>query len=70
MMVLAFDGYNYLVKTNSYDDRCYLVNTKLEVILGYDIPEKFMRYGNYVEFDMDRMSNKLRKLITKLLKKN
>lgn len=69
MIVLAFDGYNYLVKTYSYDDRCYLVNTKLGVVLGYDLPEKFMRFGNYIEFDMNRMSKKLSKLITKILKK-
>lgn len=69
MIVLAFDGYNYLIKTNSYDDRCYLVNTKLGVILGYDLPEKFMRYGNYREFDMNRLSKKLNKLIMKLLKR-
>ena len=38
-------------------------------VLGYDLPEKFMRFGNYIEFDMNRMSKKLSKLITKILKK-
>jgi hypothetical protein len=70
MIILAMDGYRYLVKLNKSDDRCYCIDTKLNFVYGYDFPEKFMRFGNYIEYDMDKLSDTLRKRIEKTLKNN
>ena len=68
MIILAMDNYRYLVKINSYDDKCYCIDTKLKCNFGYDLPEKFMKFGNYVEYDMSKFTSSLEKRIKKILK--
>lgn len=70
MRIIAFDNYSYLVKTNNADNNCYLVDTKLKAVLGYDDPFKFMRFGNYREFDYKKSNKQLEKLIKSILNKN
>lgn len=70
MIIIAFYNYSYLVKVNSNDTKCYLVDTKLKAVLGYDDPMKFMRFGNYIEFDPKKLNKQLEKRIISLLKKN
>ena len=48
----------YLVKTNSNDDKCYLVDMNLNASLGYDYPEKFMRYYRFEDYKR-RKTNRL-----------
>ena len=70
MRIIAFDNYSYLVKINNADNNCYLVDTKLKAVLGYDAPFKFMRFGNYREFDYKKSNKQLEKLIKSILNKN
>ena len=58
----------YLVKTNSNDDKCYLVDRNLNASLGYDYPEKFMRYYRFEDYKSDKYTSKLLKKLRKILK--
>ena len=58
----------YLVKTNSNDDKCYLVDMNLNASLGYDYPEKFMRYYRFGDYKSDKYTSKLLKKLRKILK--
>ena len=58
----------YLVKTNSNDDKCYLVDMNLNASLGYDYPEKFMRYYRFEDYKSDKYTGKLLKKLRKILK--
>ena len=48
----------YLVKTNSNDNKCYLVDMNLNTSLGYDYPEKFMRYYRFEDYKSDKYTSK------------
>ena len=68
MIILAEDDGRYLVKTNSADDKCYLVDTRAEIVFGYDLPDKFLRFGDWEEYKYnekveDKIINLLRNKI-------
>lgn len=67
MIIIAKDGNRYLVKTNSANDKCYLVDLAANYIFDYDLPEKFMRFGYYEPFDKENLTKELEDKIKALL---
>lgn len=64
MIVIAKDGNRYLVKTNSADDKCYLVDLAANYVFDYDLPEKFLRFGYWEEFKEDKeIQNRIKQLL-------
>ncbi len=70
MIIIAKDGNRYLVKTNSNDDKCYLVDTNANFIFGYDIPERFLRFSYWEEFDQEQLTKDLENKLKSILKNN
>ena len=67
MIIIAKDGNRYLVKTSSGDNKCYCVDLGLGYVYGYDIPEKFLRFGYYESFNMEDLDEELEDKIKALL---
>lgn len=70
MIILAKDDARYLVKTNSADDKCYLVDTNAMVTFDYDRPYKFFRFGYWNDFNQKDLTKELENKIIKALKTN
>ena len=64
MIILAKDDARYLVKTNSADDKCYLVDTNAMVTFNY------LRFGYWNDFNQKDLTKELENKIIKALKTN
>lgn len=69
MYVVAVDNNRYLVKMNKDDEKCYCIDIGLRYVYGYDIAEKFMRFGVYEYYDMNSFNEELKNTFIELIEK-
>lgn len=69
MNILAYDNNIYLVNLYKSSEDVYIVNIRYKIVQGYDNVHKIMRFGNYIAFDMNKLTKKVEDLIKNVFEK-